>query len=148
MPAYQTDRLERYPTEFRNVAEDLFARVSALIDDGQAKRYPGSYSILGTSTKETAAKIMIYDPQVGKASADWPHIRDGVYVLVRTNGGLAREIWQGILSHEMPEIFSRLWRRDTISVRPKADETFAYFPVMAGDDLQHLAVFLAACSRA
>jgi hypothetical protein len=148
MPAYQTERLERYPVEFRRVAEDLFARVSNQLGVRKAKRHDGSYSIFGTSSKETAAKIVIYHPDIGKRSRDWPHMRDGVYVLVRANGRLAQNVWQGVLIDEMPEMFSRLWRNDTIGIRPRSAERFSYFPIVAGDDFEQLTSFLVGCSNA
>jgi hypothetical protein len=148
MAGYQTDRLEKYPRQFQQVAEDLFRLVIGAVSPVQAKKFPGSYSIFGTSSKETAAKIVIYHPNIGKKPREWPHIRDGVYILIRANGVLARNIWDDILEQELPEAFARMWRTDTIAVAPKHDERFAYFPVVAGDDLNEIASLIEACSRA
>lgn len=148
MAGYQTDRLEKYPSHFRRVADKLFGLLNGRIPSAQRKKFPGSYSIFGTSSKETAAKIIIYHPDIGKKPRAWPHIRDGVYVLIRANGGLAANIWGDILDQELPEAFSRMWRNDTVAVAPRHEEQFAYFPVMAGDDFEEVVSLIAACSRA
>lgn len=147
MPGYQTDRLEKYPSEFQNVAENLFRKLGERIPDTQIKKYPGSYSVFGTRSKETAAKIVIYHPHVGKTPSDWPRIRDGEYVFVRANGTLASGIWDDILGTEMPEMFARMRRTETVTVAPAHGERFAYFPVMPGDDREEIASLMAACSR-
>ena len=148
MAGYQTDVLARYPDAFQAVARRLFSLVQQRVDFARVKEYKGSYSILGTSTKETAAKILIYHPEIGKRPRHWPHMRDGVYVLVRSNGRVARNIWEDILDEELPEMFSRMWRAETIAVAPRHREQFSFFPVMAGDDFDSIANLLAACSRA
>jgi hypothetical protein len=43
------------------------------------------------------------DSHIGKKSREWPHIRDGVYVVVRANAGLSESIWGNILNKELPE---------------------------------------------
>jgi hypothetical protein len=147
MAGYQTDRLEKYPAGFQRVAQGLFDRLRE-IRPAQRKRFPGSYSIFGSSSKETAAKIVIYHPLIGKKPRQWPCVRDGVYILVRANGGLAENIWKDILDKELPDAFSRMSRTDTVAISPKHDERFAYFPLMAGDDLDEITSLLVACSRA
>ena len=148
MAGYQTDRLEKYPAGFQRVAQELFDRLRCEMGPAQRKRFPGSYSIFGSTSKETAAKIVIYDPRIGKKPRQWPRIRDGVYILVRANGGLAENIWGDILDQELPDAFSRMSRTDTVAISPKHDEQFAYFPLMAGDDLDEITSLLGACSRA
>ena len=74
-------------------------------------------------------------------------MRAGVYVLVRTNGTLAENIWDDVLPQEVPEFFEHMRRDLTIGVAPRHKEQFAYFPVMAGDNLRDIAAFLVACSR-
>lgn len=147
MATYQTGRLEQYPETLQAIAEQLFNLVKLRVSSQQARKYPGSYSVLGTTTKETAAKIIIYHPEIGKTSKQWPHVRDGIYVLVRANGRLAKNIWGDILDQELPEMFVRFWRNETISIAPKNAEQFSYFPVMAGDSLDQIAMLLDACSR-
>ena len=148
MAGYQTDRLEKYPENFQRVARELFNRLGDTIQPTQLKKFPGSYSILGSTSKETAAKIVIYDPCIGKTPRQWRPIRDGVYVLIRANGGLAENIWGDILDKELPEAFSRMGRSVTMAVAPRYGEQFAYFPVMAGDDFEEIVSLIAACSQA
>src|SRR5216683_1561050 len=104
MPTYQTDELQRYERRFVQVAEDLFDRVRREIPAQQTERHKGSFSIYAQTSKETAAKIMVYDPMVGKSGRDWPAMRDGVYIWVRANGLVGAAIWDDILSTEMPWI--------------------------------------------
>jgi hypothetical protein len=148
MAGYQTDRLAQYPANFQRVASELFHLLRGSIRAAQLKKFPGSYSVFGSTSKGTAAKIVIYHPEIGKRPRQWPHIRDGVYVLIRANGGLAGSIWGNILNQASPQAFSRMWRTDTIAVAPKHDERFAYFPIMAGDDLRRIADLITACSQA
>jgi hypothetical protein len=64
MPGYQTDKLEKYPPNFQNVAEGLFPNAQPIDSTLSAKEISGSYSIFGTTSKETAAKIVIYHPHI------------------------------------------------------------------------------------
>src|ERR1022692_4024685 len=86
------------------------------VPDRQTERHPGSFSIYGETVKDTAAKIVIYDPQLGRASRDWPCMRDGVYVWIRANGPLGDAIWSDTLPHELPWMFRRMWRDDTVQI--------------------------------
>jgi hypothetical protein len=71
-----------------------------------------------------------------------------VYVLVRANGTLAKGIWDGNLETKMPEMFTRMRKTETVAVAPAHSERFAYFPVMAGDDMEEIAHLIAGCSLA
>jgi hypothetical protein len=130
------------------IAQDLFDRVCREIPERQTERHPGSFSIYGQTVKDTAAKIVIYDPQLGRPSSDWPRIRDGVYVWVRANGPLGDTIWGDTLPVELPWMFQRIWRDQTVQIAANEQADFAYFPIMAGDDLDHLASLIVGCSRA
>ncbi len=90
---------------------------------------------------------MIWDPQIGRSSRDWPRMRDGVYVWVRANGPLGKAIWGDILPDEMQWMFQRMWRDVTVQIAANPQAEFAYFPIMAGDDLDGIAALLVACSR-
>jgi hypothetical protein len=148
MPSYQTAKLHEYPRPFLDVAEDLFNKVSAHLRPERVERHEGSFSIYADDVEETVAKIVIYDPYLGRASHDWPHVRDGVYVWVRANGSAGEGMWGGILPTEMPWMFERMWRDVTVQIAANPQAEFTYFPVMAGDDLDDIADFIAACSRA
>ena len=63
MPSYQPQRLERYEPRFLAIAEDIFDRMRREIPAKQVERHDGSFSVYGRTVKDTAAKIVIYDPQ-------------------------------------------------------------------------------------
>jgi hypothetical protein len=86
-------------------------------------------------TKKSSTDDKCLDSHIRKQSLEWPHIRDGVYVLIRAHGAAK------------PEELSRMWRNDTIAVATQHEEQFAYFLIMAGDDLGDIASLIAACSR-
>jgi hypothetical protein len=44
-------------------------------------------------------------------------------------------------------MFERMWRDTTVHIAANPQAEFAYFPIMAGDDLDEIAALLAACSR-
>ncbi len=82
MSSYQTAKLQQYEPRFLEIAEDVFERVRRHVPEQQVERHEGSFSVYGRTVKDTAAKIVIYDPQLGRAN-NWPRMRDGVYVWVR-----------------------------------------------------------------
>jgi hypothetical protein len=147
MPSYQTKPLAEYAERYLEVARELLRRVLERVPSSHVKERDGSFSITATSSAETAAKIVLYDPEIGKPSATWPFMRDGVYVWIRENGATGEAIWGDILPLEMPWIFNRMQRRQTLEIAPHYDKKFAFFPVMAGDDMEEIAALLAACSR-
>jgi hypothetical protein len=147
MPSYQTAKLQEYEPRFLQVADDLFERVRRNVPDRQLERHEGSFSVYAQTSKATAAKIVLWHPDLGESS-DMPQMRDGVYVWVRANGNVGDEIWGGILPSEMPWMFQRMWRDAAFHVSPNPHADFACFPVMAGDDLDDIAALLVACSRA
>ncbi len=67
---------------------------------------------------------------------------------------ITNTLWPGLckgdtLPAEMPGIFTRMRRDVTVRIRPERTEAeFAYFPIMAGDDLDEIAAFIGGCSRA
>ncbi|HEY6766788.1 MAG TPA: hypothetical protein VI386_18665, partial [Candidatus Sulfotelmatobacter sp.] len=128
------------------VARDLLRRVRERDPSTQVKERAGSFSILGKSSKETAAKIVLYDPGIGKPSTTVPFMRNGVYIWIRANGVTGDAIWGDTLPLEMPWIFRRMQRNQTLEIAPRNGAKFAYFPVMAGDDLEEIAVLLRACA--
>ena len=146
MPSYQPQRLERYEPRFLAIAEDIFDRIRREIPAQQVERHDGSFSVYGQTARDTAAKIVIYNPQLGRES-NWPRMRDGVYIWVRANGPIGDLIWGDTLPVEMPWMFGRMWRNTTVQISANPQADFAYFPVMAGDDLGEIADLLVACSR-
>jgi hypothetical protein len=64
---------------------------------------------------------------------------EGVYAWVRTNGPVGNAIWDDILPVELPHMFVRMDRNDTVQVAANPQADFAYFPVMAGEDYEELA---------
>jgi hypothetical protein len=146
-PSYQTGRLQEYDPRFLAVAEDLFVRVCSEVPAEQTERHLGSYSIHAKTSKETAAKIVIYDPQIGHSTRNWPPMRDGVYVWIRANGPIGDAIWGGSLPTG-PKLrsFQRMWRDVTVQVSANPQADFAYFPIMAGDDLNEIKDLVVACS--
>ncbi|HSC78487.1 MAG TPA: hypothetical protein VLB32_07980 [Candidatus Acidoferrales bacterium] len=149
-PSYRTVPLQRYSLRFRRVADRIFALTREHLAPKQLRRGKGSYSIIAASTQETTAKILIFERVKGSRTfGRWPLQSEGVYVLIRTNGEAAKNIWDDIAPDELSWFFeSRLNRGDTIAVAPNHAERFAYFPVMAGEDLSEIGILLAACAAA
>ncbi len=139
--SYQTAPLTQYSDRFRDVAEELFHLVEARIDRGRGKRFKGSYSVIASTSSETAAKIIIYERHRGKRNGDWPPLCYGVYVLIRSNGRVGEEIWNNT-SFDFQKYFPLAASYNTIGVAPKHEERFVYFPVMAGERLEDIADFL------
>jgi len=50
-----------------------------------------------------------------------------------------------ILPDEMQWMFQRMWRDVTVQIAANPQAEFAYFPIMAGDDLDGIAALLVAC---
>ena len=44
-------------------------------------------------------------------------------------------------------MFRRMWRDDTVQSAANDQADFAYFPIVAGDDLSQIASLLIGCSR-
>jgi hypothetical protein len=146
-PSYQTAALTLYPQEYREVADAIYDLVSVTLPPRNCRKFKGSYSVFGTSSAETAAKILIYDPQLGKTNGKWPHMRAGVYVLVRANGKLAKNLWDDSVFGKRRGFFAHMLRNQTIGVAPKHMEQFCCFPVVAGDKFADIAAFLVDCSH-
>lgn len=143
--SYQTAPLGQYSRRWRELAEELFVLLSTDVP-GKSRRYKGSYSILGSSSAETAAKIIIYEKGIGKTN-QLPLMDDGVYVLIRTNGSVGESIWRADSSFFSPVFRGRLKREKTIGVAPKHAERFSYFRIETGEDLKTIASLLASCSQ-
>ena len=146
MPTYQTKPLVEYQQAYQEIARDLFLRVSEQLPPGNVVEYKGSYSVLASTSRETVAKIVVYDPEIGRRS-DLPFMRDGVYVWIRSNGALGPRIFTGALPEEMGVLFRRMDRNRPISIAPHHDTEFRYLPVMAGDDPDEIAHLLVRCAR-
>ena len=139
-PSYQTAPLSEYSSVLRIRAEELFEIVSQQIGR-MSKRYKGSFSIFSNSSNETAAKIVIYQRGLGRENGNWPPLADGIYVLVRCNGGAGRAIWNGDLLRSSG-YHERLDPERTLGIAPKHHERFAYFRLEAEDEIRAIADLL------
>ncbi len=147
-PAYQTVDLAAYRPAYRRVAGEVFRLLQARISAARLPRPKGSYSIVPRSTEQRIAKIVIYQHDRGKRIRPhlWPALSDGVYVLLRANGPAAEVLRESAVILMYPDFSERLDGTRTLAVAPHFDERFHYFPVMAGENLENLAAFLAACA--
>ena len=126
-PNHQTVRLAQYAPQWQQLALDLFQRVRARVKPAQlARPQPdGSYSILQSLGKETAAKIVLYE--AASANGTWQPGADGVYICIRTEGHPATADL-------------------TIGFKPRQGERFAFFRLEPTQDLDAMADFIAALS--
>jgi len=147
VPSYHSKPLVEYEERYLEVARDIAQRVSEKVSPKLVKEYKGSFSIVHTTSKETMAKIVLWDPEKWKPSDSLPFMREGVYIWVRANGVVSESIWGDTLPLEMPWIFRRMKRQLHLEIEPHYDVEFAYFPVMVGDDLEEIAQLLAACAN-
>jgi hypothetical protein len=132
MASYQTARFVEYAAGFQEVARNIAERVRVRAGDG-LKEYDGSFSIIGRTSKETAAKIVIYQPNLGRENLPpFPLQQPGVYILIRNDGEIGPRIWNGQLSWNLLE---RCVPDADIGVAPKHAERFRFFPIMAGESL-------------
>jgi hypothetical protein len=140
MPSYQTSPLVEYEQDFQDIAADLFQRVPTRCGGKSEK---GSYSFrMSNHSQETTAKIVIYERECGVAMrGELPWRNDGVYVLVRANGVSANALWNEITTRHR-HFAARFLRSDDMAFSPNHDETFASFPVMAGESLDNIADFI------
>ena len=142
MSSYQTGRFSEYSTEFVNVANTLANHLQQRQTGKPLKDFPGSYSIISPNTGETSAKILIFQNGAGRVNLGPLALRnEGVYILIRRNGTVGPTVQASGL-----QMLSRTDSRDDIGVAPKHDERFGFFPVMAGENLQGIADFLAQIS--
>jgi hypothetical protein len=146
MEAYKTGILADYQRAYLDIAEDIFARLSGRVPWSQLKRHKGSFTIVAANSQETAAKIVIYDLEVGR-DMGLPRLWDGVYILIRANDSPSVRIWNNV-AYQMPQFFGRMDRAQPIAVAPKYDAKFTHFPVMAGSDLNEIVSLLVECSQA
>jgi hypothetical protein len=145
MPTYQPKPLIEYQQGYQEVARAIFHMVENEVHPKNVLARKGTFSIIASSCGETAAKIVVYGSEIGKQS-DLPFMRDGVYIWIRSNGTCGPRIFGGTLSQEMPVLFRRMDRHNVISITPKREAEFRYFPVMAGDDFNEIAQLLIACA--
>jgi hypothetical protein len=132
MASYQTARFVEYAAGFQDVARNIADRVRGRAGDS-LKEYDGSFSVIGRTSKETAAKIIIYQPNLGRENRPpFPLHQPGVYILIRNDGEIGPRIWNGQISSNL---LKRCIPGDDIGVAPKHAERFRFFPVMAGESL-------------
>lgn len=121
--SYQTAPLSTYSAENQRFAAEFYDKVTQL--GVGSKRYKGSYSIFGISSSETIAKVVICEEGKGKVNGKW-HVRPGVYVLIRANGGLG-ERNRSILATN--GLLAVLPSSNTIGVAPAHGERFSYLRI-------------------
>jgi hypothetical protein len=139
MGSYQTARFVEYAAGFQEIARNIAERVQVRAGDS-VKGYDGSFSVIGRSSNETAAKIIIYQPNLGRENRPpFPLQQPGVYILVRKNGEIGPRIWNGEISSNL---LQRCIPGADIGVAPKHAERFGFFPVMAGEPLRAIEDFL------
>jgi hypothetical protein len=144
MATYKTAPLVDYNVSFRDVAQRLFDRASNRLSHGVGVSEKGSYSFRPTNrSQETVVKILIFQRAFGiQMQGELPWRDDGVYVLVRTNGEYADDLWQD--PPAMDSRFSaRMSRDENVGTAPNYEARFAHFPVMAGESLDSIAEFIA-----
>lgn len=120
--SYQTAALFTYNKDYQRTAKDLCEKTAEL--GARARAHKGSYSILGTSSEETAAKIVIYEDGKGKMNGGL-HLRDGVYVLIRANGTAGQRNRTILAEKGLLTLLSA----DTIGVAPSHEQPFHYLRV-------------------
>jgi len=145
--SYKTDKLREYSASFCQVAEQIFRFASQQVGTQRAIQCEGSYSFIATTTHERAAKLLIYEPHIGHASADWPLMNPGVYVLIRVNREAGERIWSDSVRLRFERFYERMRpNNEDVAVAPNYEERFMFFPVMAGESLDDIAHFIAAVS--
>ena len=125
--SYQTAPLADYSAPLRDRAAALFRLVSERTGPSRVKEHRGSFSVIAASSEATAAKIVIYEEGKGKMNGPDLTLADGVYVLIRLQGNVI-----GV----------------TLGVAPMHHERFAYFRLLADQDLDEMADFITACAGA
>jgi hypothetical protein len=130
MASYQTARLGEYAAGFQEVARNIAEAVRGRAGHS-LKEFDGSFSVVGRTSQETAAKIVIYQPNLGRENRlPFPLQHPGVYILIRSNGEIGPRIWNGQISSNL---LVRCLPGADIGVAPKHAERFRFFPVMAGE---------------
>jgi hypothetical protein len=142
-PSYQTVSLAKYSPEFVKLATKVFEHVAHQVGHARARRYKGSFSVRASSGPQTAAKVLIYESNLGTRCGNWPDLRDGVYVLIRVNGEIGDSIWVNL--NKRPDLTRKIDRNNTIGVAPKHQERFAYFRVESECDLEEISALVAVC---
>ena len=120
---HQTVILNQYDPQWQQLALNLFQLVRARVVPSQVAHPDGSYSLLRSSGRERAAKIVIYE--AAHAKGDWKPGPDGVYVCLRTNGRSATQ-------------------HLTVGFLPNTDDRFCFFRIEPTQNLGSLADFIVA----
>ena len=143
MGTYKSAPLVDYELSFQEIAERLFRLAENRLRRGVGVPEKGSYSFRPTNhSRETVVKILIYQRLFGvEMQGELPWHSDGVYVLVRTNGEFGEIIWGDPVSNA--RFRTRMSRDENVGTAPNYAKRFAYFPVMAGENLDAIAEFIA-----
>jgi hypothetical protein len=146
MANYQTGPLGGYDASWQYIAKTLYLEVEKVIN-GRVIELKGSYSVLGTTCPETAAKIIIYERGKGRGLKNYG-LPEGVYVLVRTNGNATAAIWKGPMfsNPRFARFFTLMNPNRTLEISPHYNETFAFFAYRV-EDLADASLLLVEASR-
>ena len=152
VPCYQTGVIERYQSDFIREASRLFELTREQVFpehvDHHCRVYEGSFSIIATSTDETAAKIVMYQEGIGRWLGNDPDWNRGVYVWVRANDNSGRAFEIAAQDHNFAHgwVLTRFEQNRAVSVAPNPSEHFYYFRMGAEDDRSRIAQLLAFCA--
>jgi hypothetical protein len=131
----------------------LFALVQSRVpsDPGveHCKVWQGSYSIIATTSRETAAKIVMHQRGVGHwRDGTNPGWTDGVYVWIRANGYSGEQFEAAAARQDFRHqwLAARLVPNRAVSVAPHFEEHFRYFRLEPSDDTGEVAELLAFCA--
>ena len=138
--SYQTAPLSAYSAENQRAAAEFYDKIARL--GARTKRYKGSYSILGLSSQETVAKVVIYEEGKGKVNGELT-LRPGVYALIRANGTAGERNRATLAANGL---LAALSSSDTIGVAPAHGERFHY---LRADDtnVNQCLELLSVCAR-
>lgn len=153
VPCYKTDKIQKYLPEYSQETMNLFQLIREIVPSGFRENHciilEGSFSIRATSTKETSAKIVMYQRGIGlwwfKIDPGWSH---GVYVWIRANDISGRAFQMAAKDHNFRHrwVLSRFEVNRAVSVAPNPNEHFYYFKIEPNDNRSQIAELLAFCS--
>lgn len=152
VPCYQTADIREYQREIGHEARNLFQLIHERLLSENAQSHcvarKGSFSIIATSTNETAAKIVMYQTGVGHWLGADPGWDPGVYVWVRANDGSGRQFEVAARDANFAHrwVLTRFETNRAVSVAPNPNKHFYYFRMSAEDDRSRIAQLLAFCA--
>lgn len=143
----KTRPIDEYYSYLVQPAVALFDHVRQLvpaIDSPKHAEQPvGSWSIMNAQMDAVIAKIVIRQGDKGSTDKKHPPLRDGVYVLIRSNGPAGERIAEANLeSGRFSQFFRQMSMMGPVSVQPHPAEHFACFRLDLPKDEQYTADYL------